>query len=1041
MPGDYSRFTEKPRKRFTEVLMQQGRVLLDADWNELADILTRRDRTQALDTFGPCAVPRATTPGGFLIGVQTSPQLDLTIGVGRAYVDGRVVEVFPGEAPTYLNQPFFPGPPPLSGMSGTGLVVLDVWDREVTAIEDPDLLDQALGGVDTTTRIQTVWQVRVVTGGTDNAPLSCSTDLDALFPPSAGRLTTEAVQPPASSDPCILPESGGYRGVENQLYRVEIHTGGALGTARFKWSRENASIVSRVEQIATAAATTVTVSRIGRDPVLRFQVDDWVEILDDSRELRGEPGLMARVTDVNEANRTLLLDRALPAGSFDPADLSRHTRARRWDQRLGVDANGLLTVAAGPIALEHGVQIHFSVDPAGGQFHAGDSWSFHARTADASVEILTEAPPRAIVHHYCALATVTGLGTSSPVPQDCRTLWPPEVGGGDHGCDCSVCVTAESHNGGTLTIQHAIDQVRASGGTVCLGAGLYQLGQAPAMISAAGAVRLRGHGFRTMLFYAGDGPAITVENSVGVVLEDFAVFTPPVVVLGDRQIGGGPAIALRNDFGVTVQRCQLMQVGDRERGNAAITLGGYLFDARIRENMIVAASGVAGPVAGVEGRTTSLLTADLAIEDNLLLCPRRGISFGRTSLHTLDTRVARNIISGCAQGGITAVGAVLGASRLDVEGNELIVRGDGIVVGTDGTRVSDNDVSALPQATAGDGIALVDGLDPTGIDRCQVLSNRVVGLPGHGIAVRGQLRSAIIKQNVVQAVGGAGIFMEASSSAESLAVENNQILEVATVSAEAGRARDFAGIRLVHARRGDVTGNVVAGVARQATLARSRVAIQAIACPSVRIAGNEVVDVGPTGEFSGDAAGVEVVLPASRADVVDNAVRRSQTPPSDSNKANWFGIRVRAVEGDALTVATDATLAQGRAGIFAFLGTRVRVLAVSLDTVGVRGNFVEAHGGVPAVDVVARGAVVLSDNRLLHVLPQPQPVAVVRATRINATSNFIAGPNDNDALILIVQPRAFTALGNNTPQKNIRVGTDPANVAPLGAPWDALNVK
>jgi hypothetical protein len=93
------------------------------------------------------------------------------------------------------------------------------------------------------------------------------------------------------------------------------------------------------------------------------------------------------------------------------------------------------------------------------------------------------------------------------------------------------------------------------------------------------------------------------------------------------------------------------------------------------------------------------------------------------------------------------------------------------------------------------------------------------------------------------------------------------------------------------------------------------------------------------------------------------------------------------------------------------------------------------------VEIAARGAVVLSDNRLLHVLPQPQPVAVVRATRINATSNFIAGPNDNDALILIVQPRAFTALGNNTPQKNIRVGTDPANVAPLGAPWDALNVK
>jgi hypothetical protein len=1041
MPGDYSRFTEKPRKRFAEVLLQQGRVLLDADWNELADILTRRDRTQALDTFGPRAVPRITTPDGFLIGVQTSPALDLTIGTGRAYVDGRLVEVFPGEAPTYLHQPFFPDPPPLSGMSGTGLVYLDVWDREVTSIEDPDLLDPALGGVDTTTRIQTVWQARIVTGGAIDAPLDCSTDLGALFPPSAGRLTTEAVQPPAGDDPCILPESGGYRGVENQLYRVEIHAGGALGTARFKWSRENASIVSRVEQVATAAVTTLTVSRIGRDPVLRFSVDDWVEILDDPRELSGEPGLMARVTAVNEATRTLVLDRPLPAGSVDPADLTRHTRVRRWDQRAGVDANGLLAVTAGPIALEHGIQVRFSADPAGGQFHAGDSWSFHARTAEASVEILTAAPPRAIVHHYCTLAVVTGLGTASPVPQDCRPLWPPPATGGDQGCDCSVCVTAESHNTGALTIQHAIDQVRASGGTVCLGPGLYQLGQAPLIVNAASAVRLRGHGWRTTLFYAGDGPALTIGDSLGVVVEDLALFVPPRIVLGDRQIGGGPAIALRNDFGVTVQRCQLVEVGARETGRPAITLGGFLFDVHIRENLIAATSGIAGPAGTVEGRVAALLTADLAIEDNLLLCSRRGISFGRESLHQADTRVARNIVSGCTQGGISAVGAVLGPSRLDVEGNEVLVRGDGIAVGTDGARISDNDVSALPQAAAGDGIALVDGLDPTGIDRCQVIGNRVVGLPGHGIAVRAQLRSAMIKQNVVQAVGGSGIFMEAGSSAESLAVENNQILEAGTVGTEGGRARDFAGIRLVHARRGDVSGNVVAGLARQATLARSRVAIHAIACPSLRIAGNEVVEVGPPGEFSGDAAGVEVVLPASRADVLDNAVRRSQTPPSASNKASWFGIRVRALEGDVLAAAGDATLAQSRARIFAFLGTRVRVLAVAPDTLGVRGNFVEAHGGVPAVDIVARGAVVLAENRLLHVLQQPQPVAVVRALRINAASNVIAGPNDNDALILIVPARAFTVLGNNTPQKNIRVGADPASVAPLGAPWDALNVK
>ena len=62
----------------------------------------------------------------------------------------------------------------------------------------------------------------------------------------------------------ILPPLAGYRGIENRLYRIEIHNGGALGTARFKWSRDNGSIVSAVSDIAVSGGqTTLTVNRIG----------------------------------------------------------------------------------------------------------------------------------------------------------------------------------------------------------------------------------------------------------------------------------------------------------------------------------------------------------------------------------------------------------------------------------------------------------------------------------------------------------------------------------------------------------------------------------------------------------------------------------------------------------------------------------------------------------------------------------------------------------------------------------------------------------
>ena len=38
MPGDYSRRIFRNRKHYSGVLMQQGRVQLDADWNEQLDI-------------------------------------------------------------------------------------------------------------------------------------------------------------------------------------------------------------------------------------------------------------------------------------------------------------------------------------------------------------------------------------------------------------------------------------------------------------------------------------------------------------------------------------------------------------------------------------------------------------------------------------------------------------------------------------------------------------------------------------------------------------------------------------------------------------------------------------------------------------------------------------------------------------------------------------------------------------------------------------------------------------------------------------------
>src|SRR4029077_7944813 len=76
-----------------------------------------------------------------------------------------------------------------------------------------------------------------------------------------------------------------YQGVENQLYRVEIHTPGnttdGIQRPTFKWSRENGSVVAAVTAVN---GPTVTVDALGPDANLGFQAGQWVEMTSDFYE-------------------------------------------------------------------------------------------------------------------------------------------------------------------------------------------------------------------------------------------------------------------------------------------------------------------------------------------------------------------------------------------------------------------------------------------------------------------------------------------------------------------------------------------------------------------------------------------------------------------------------------------------------------------------------------------------------------------------------------------------------------------------------------
>ena len=676
---------------------------------------------------------------------------------GRLYVDGLLIELFAEDAATYRDQPFYPDPPALP--AGDSVVYLDVWEREVTYIEDPDLLDVALGGADTTTRTQTVWQLRV------SAQDDAACGMPVGDPPSAGRLTTQAIAPPAPDDPCILPPIAGYRGLENRLYRVEIHDGGPLGTARFKWSRDNGSLVAAVTAIAVSGAeTTLTVNRIGRDQVMRFRIGDWVTVTDDHRELMGEPGEMALIVDLNEADRQIVLDRALPTGRPFGAtadDLAeRHTRVQRWDETDAtnpIDVDGLVVTGPGPIDIEAGIQISFSTDPAGGSFRVGDHWVFWARTATATIEILTEAAPRGIEHHYVQLAAITGLGGPGADITNCRQP-PPAV---EEECCCTVVVGLGD------SIQDAIDSLPPQGGCVCLKTGVHVVRDTIRILRSH--VALKGESPGTIVRGEGVAPILFIGRASGIEVtsiefEAGRASDPPqavILVAGAEQVSfdmcQARARTPQSFVGIRIMRSDSVRISHclLESLNIGIWATGYCFDLVVSGNEINLAAGRDGGFAAagvfVEGSPTPC-----RIEGNVVAGALFGIAIndhafagGMPVSPATGSIVASNYVSGAvltqgAQPDERVIAIDVAADLATVTHNKVAYGNaayTGIRCAGSGSDVSGNAVvSGLPERNLAGPIAIqvghAEGDEDLDIRRVHVGANVATGFQ-HGIVAFG----------------------------------------------------------------------------------------------------------------------------------------------------------------------------------------------------------------------------------------------------------------------------------------------------------------
>ena len=115
MKTEISRDSHQPQKRYSGVYQQQGRMLTDADWNELVEILKERLNDALKDVVGNKAGRLGGTPRHRALKVIKALAIDdLTLQPGHVYVEGVIAQV-PGDADiAYDAQPDFPGAPDLS---------------------------------------------------------------------------------------------------------------------------------------------------------------------------------------------------------------------------------------------------------------------------------------------------------------------------------------------------------------------------------------------------------------------------------------------------------------------------------------------------------------------------------------------------------------------------------------------------------------------------------------------------------------------------------------------------------------------------------------------------------------------------------------------------------------------------------------------------------------------------------------------------------------------------------------------------------------
>ena len=501
MKGDFTRSTFKPEKHYSSVRMQQGRLQLDADWNEQVDILAHLNQAQIKDLIGHSGVPKSNDNNDKKVNFEITPtNLEkgyFEIAPGRIYVDGILCQLEEKTEPiTYTSQPDYPnalqedlGQEKLK--EGDYIVYLDVWQRHITSVDDPQIREVALGNVpDTATRTKTVWQVKLLqvregddaAEETDDAKKNAKKNAEQTAKKNAEQTWEQFLEKQHKCNISLTPKVLKTANLDNHLYRVEIHEGGKAEDATFKWSRDNGFVVSAIQKIES---NIITIRQNNNDAWQLARPGQWIEILRNDRELSGKPGILVRLRRVSGNNLILDLtsihsERKLPEQFSAQENPEEQYKVRLWDYTIDTgEKAGIPVYFARKPNFFHlqgegiAVQFEFEVEDKNNyNYQTGDYWLIPTRrisqnllewpkdSEDKDSIYYSSLPPNRIKHHHSRLALIN-FSIKQPVT-DYRKPFPSLIDCLDH-TNGKVAISKTNNSDASLKVDGIVSAERFKG--------------------------------------------------------------------------------------------------------------------------------------------------------------------------------------------------------------------------------------------------------------------------------------------------------------------------------------------------------------------------------------------------------------------------------------------------------------------------------------------------------------------------------------------------------------------------------------------------